>query len=217
MPIVTGDTKVVQRGLADGLYITTTGVGEVVVEHDVSAAAVREGDAVLLSGSIGDHAAAVLAARGEFHFELALQSDCAPLWSLVEARSPPAARRVRFLRDPTRGGLTSVLAELAESAGLGVEIEEERRAGGAAGAGRSASCSATTRSCSPTRARWCSSSAAEKAEDVLAALRRHPLGAQAARIGAITTHTRGAWPCVPPSARAACSTCRSGELLPRIC
>ena len=164
VPIVTGDTKVVQRGLADGLYITTTGVGEVVVDHDVSPAAVRHGDAVLLSGSIGDHAAAVLAARGEFHFELALESDCAPLWSLVEA----------------------VLAELAESSGLGVDIEE-----------------AAVPVSPPVRAlcellgydpfvlanegKMVLVVGPEKAEDVLAALRRHPLGAKAARIGAITS------------------------------
>jgi hydrogenase expression/formation protein HypE len=139
VPIVTGDTKVVERGAADGLFITTTGVGEIVVAHELGAAAVRDGDAVILSGSVGDHAVAILAARGEFHFSAAVESDCAPLWDVVEAalagaqRVPlPEARSgasggeeaVRFLRDPTRGGLTTVLAELAEESGLGIEVEE---------------------------------------------------------------------------------------------
>ena len=136
VPIVTGDTKVVERGACDGLYITTTGVGEIIVEHELGAAMVRNGDAVILTGSVGDHAVAVLAARGEFKFSAEVQSDCAPLWDLVEAALSAAgdaasagpaggAEAIRFLRDPTRGGLTTVLAELAEEAGLGVEIEEE--------------------------------------------------------------------------------------------
>ena len=131
VPIVTGDTKVVERGAADGLFITTTGVGEIVVAHELGSAAVRDGDAVILSGGVGDHAVAILAARGEFDFRADVQSDCAPLWGLVEAAvhggaaSTAGKRRVRFLRDPTRGGLTTVLAELAEESGLGIEVEEE--------------------------------------------------------------------------------------------
>ena len=104
---------------ADGLFITTTGVGEIVVAHELGSAAVRDGDAVILSGGIGDHAVAIVAARGEFDFRADVQSDCAPLWSLVEAavaaaREHGGAEASRFLRDPTRGGLTTVLAELAE-------------------------------------------------------------------------------------------------------
>ena len=129
VPIVTGDTKVVERGAADGLFITTTGVGEIVVAHELGSAAVRDGDAVILSGSIGDHAVAILAARGEFKFSADVRSDCAPLWGLVEAavaaaREAGGEEALRFLRDPTRGGLTTVLAELAEEAGLGIEVEE---------------------------------------------------------------------------------------------
>jgi len=129
VPIVTGDTKVVERGAADGLFITTTGVGEIVVAHELGAAAVRDGDAVILSGSIGDHAVAILAARGEFHFSAAVESDCAPLWDVVEAalagaREAGGEEAVRFLRDPTRGGLTTVFAELAEESGFGIEVDE---------------------------------------------------------------------------------------------
>jgi hydrogenase expression/formation protein HypE len=135
VPIVTGDTKVVERGAADGLFITTTGVGEIVIAHELGAAAVRDGDAVILSGSIGDHAVAILAARGEFHFSAAVESDCAPLWDVVAAALAGARgaggedalgeEAIRFLRDPTRGGLTTVLAELAEESGLGIEVEED--------------------------------------------------------------------------------------------
>ena len=128
VPIVTGDTKVVERGAADGLFITTTGVGEIVVEHQLGASCVRPGDAVILSGGIGEHAVAILGARGEFNFSSVVRSDCAPLWSLVAAAveaATPSAAALRFLRDPTRGGLTTVLAELAESSMLGIDVDEE--------------------------------------------------------------------------------------------
>ncbi len=123
--IVTGDTKVVQRGACDGLFITTTGLGEIAVAHEITAGAVRDGDVVVLSGSLGDHAVAVLAARDDFHFATAVESDCAPLWALTAAALEAGGEEVRFLRDPTRGGLATVLAELAEACGLGIEIEEE--------------------------------------------------------------------------------------------
>lgn len=129
VPIVTGDTKVVERGACDGVHITTTGVGEIVVGHEPSAALARDGDVVILTGGVGDHAVAVLAARAEFHFTTAVESDCAPLWDVVEAavgaaRECGGGEALRFLRDPTRGGLTTVLAELAEDAGVGIEVEE---------------------------------------------------------------------------------------------
>ncbi len=90
----------------------------------------REGDAILLSGSLGDHSVAVLTARGEFDFEADVASDVAPLWSLVEAavgavRENGGEEALRFLRDPTRGGLTTVLAELAEEAAVGIDVDED--------------------------------------------------------------------------------------------
>ena len=129
--IVTGDTKVVQRGAADGLFITTTGVGEIMVDHEVSGAAAAAGDVLLLSGTLGDHALAVLAARGDFNFTLDVRSDCAPLWGLVEAALAAGGEAVHFMRDPTRGGLATVLAELAEETQPG----NRRRRGVAAGRG----------------------------------------------------------------------------------
>jgi len=214
--IVTGDTKVVQRGAADGLYITTTGVGEIVVEHELGAHTVSEGDVVLLSGTIGDHALAVLAARGEFHFTAALESDCAPLWGLTEAAVEAGGKALRFLRDPTRGGLTTVLAELAESAGLGIEIDEQ-----------AVPVSPAVRSVCDLLGYEPFSLANEgkmvlvvapgRGDAVLEALRGRPEGARAARIGRVT----GAHP-GRVALRTALGTRRVldmpvGELLPRIC
>ena len=214
--IVTGDTKVVQRDAADGLFITTTGVGEIVVGHELGAETVREGDAVILSGTIGDHALAVLAARGDFHFATVLVSDCAPLWDLVEAAVVAAGEALRFLRDPTRGGLTMVLNELAESSGLGVEIEDE--AVPVSPAVRSACDLLGYEPFSlANEGKMVFVVAAQKAEELLGALRGRPLGARAARIGHVTAAHPGR-----VALRTAFGTRRVldmpvGELLPRIC
>ncbi len=142
VPIVTGDTKVVERGAADGLFITTTGVGEIVVAHELGAAAVRDGDAVILSGGVGDHAVAILAARGEFHFSAAVRERLRAAvgrrgGGAGRARAPQGGEEaLRFLRDPTRGGLTTVLAELAEESrprDRGRRRGDPRLAGGALG------------------------------------------------------------------------------------
>ena len=121
--IVTGDTKVVDRGKGDGLYINTSGVGR--VEHDlkISPASVRAGDAVLLSGDVGRHGMAIMAVREGLAFESSIQSDCAPLVSPVMSLLE-AGIGVRCLRDLTRGGLTSALVEIAEAARLAIQIDE---------------------------------------------------------------------------------------------
>jgi hydrogenase expression/formation protein HypE len=216
VPIVTGDTKVVNRGLADGVYITTTGVGEVVVEHDVSARAVRAGDAVLISGGIGEHSVAVLAARGDFDLKIDVVSDCAPLWSLVETALRAGGESVRFLRDPTRGGLTTVLAELAETTGLGIDVVQERIP----------IAPAVKAVCEllgydpltlANEGKMVLAVGSERADAVLAALRAHPLGARAARIGEVTTdHPRRVALRTPFGTRRVLDM-PVGELLPRIC
>jgi hydrogenase expression/formation protein HypE len=214
--IVTGDTKVVERGACDGLYITVTGVGAVVPTHDLGAAAVREGDAVILSGSLGDHAVAVLAARDEFHFRTQVESDCAPLWSLVEEALKAAGPGLRFLRDPTRGGLTTVLAELAEESGLGVEIDE-----GALPVTPGVQSACDLLGLDPltlaNEGKMILVTAAEIADDVVAACRRAPYGDQARRIGETTASHGGR-----VALRTKLGTRRVldmpvGELLPRIC
>ena len=122
--VVAGDTKVVERGSADEMFVTTTGVGVVPEGVDVSGANARPGDAILISGSIGDHGMAVLSRREGLEFGGPLASDVAPLNHLVQALLE-AAPHVRSLRDPTRGGLATVLNELATQSGTAMRVEEE--------------------------------------------------------------------------------------------
>ncbi|MGH9190193.1 MAG: hydrogenase expression/formation protein HypE [Acidimicrobiales bacterium] len=121
--IVTGDTKVVNRGAADGVYITTAGVGLVPADVRLDSRSVRAGDKVIVSGMIGDHGVAVLIARGELALEADIPTDSAPLNELVAALLE-AAPGTRFLRDPTRGGVATVLNEMARDAEVSVVINE---------------------------------------------------------------------------------------------
>ncbi|MDN5860553.1 MAG: hydrogenase expression/formation protein HypE [Pseudonocardia sp.] len=123
--IVTGDTKVVPRGAADGLFVTTAGIGVVPAGRQLSAAAVRAGDKVLLSGPMGDHGMAIMLARGDLAIEADISSDTAAVSPLVEELLA-AAPATRWLRDPTRGGVGTVCNELAQASGLGVVLDEER-------------------------------------------------------------------------------------------
>lgn len=119
--IVTGDTKVVNKGSADKLFITTSGIGLVPEGVSLSASQVRPGDHIILSGSIADHGMAVMSVREGMEFEGAILSDTASLYPLVEAML--AAGQVHALRDPTRGGLATSLCEIASSASVGIEID----------------------------------------------------------------------------------------------
>ncbi len=121
--IATGDTKVVPRGACDKLFVTTTGIGVIPEGREISVANVRPGDGILVNGLLGDHGAAILFARGDMALETTIESDCAPLSGLVEALLA-AAPGTRFIRDATRGGLATVLNEMAEASGVSVEIEE---------------------------------------------------------------------------------------------
>jgi hydrogenase expression/formation protein HypE len=122
--IVAGDTKVVQRGRADGMYINTSGLGAVLTGVEVGGAQARPGDVVILSGSIGDHGIAVLGARGELGFDADVQSDVAPLNHLVAALLD-ASEEVHVLRDPTRGGVATTLNEIAKQSGVGITLFEK--------------------------------------------------------------------------------------------
>ena len=121
--IIAGDTKVVNRGQADKLFITTSGVGIVPPGVDISGANARVGDKVLLSGTIGDHGVAILSQREGLRFATTLKSDCAPLNRLV-AQMLEVSSRIHCLRDPTRGGLATTLNELARQSKVGITIEE---------------------------------------------------------------------------------------------
>ena len=121
--IVTGDTKVVDRGAADTLFVTTAGVGVIPPGRDMAAARVRPGDVALVNGVLGDHGATILAARGDLALQSPIQSDCAALGHLIEAVLA-VAPDAKAARDLTRGGLASALNEIAGAAGCGIEIEE---------------------------------------------------------------------------------------------
>ncbi|GAC1346888.1 MAG: hydrogenase expression/formation protein HypE [Acetobacteraceae bacterium] len=121
--IVTGDTKVVGRGGADKLFITTAGIGVIPPGLDLSVRALRPGDRILVNGRLGEHGAAILAARGEMALETGIESDCKPLHSLVAALLA-AAPGTRALRDATRGGIASVLNEMALGSKVGIVLEE---------------------------------------------------------------------------------------------
>ncbi len=120
--IVTGDTKVVGRGAADTLFVTTSGLGVIAPGRDMAAARIRPGDVAIVNGPLGDHGATILAARGDFALSSDLQSDCRSLGALMEAAQ--AAGPVRAARDATRGGLAAVLNEMASAAKVGIEIDE---------------------------------------------------------------------------------------------
>ena len=121
--IVTGDTKVVNKGACDQMFITTTGVGVVAACVELGAHRARLGDAVIVNGLLGDHGAAILGARGDMALQSPIESDCAPLQGLIESLLS-AAPNTRFMRDPTRGGVATVLNEIAEAAQVAIEIDE---------------------------------------------------------------------------------------------
>ena len=121
--IVTGDTKVVDRGACDQLFITTAGVGVIRPGLELGAGRAQSGDTVLVNGVLGDHGAAILCARGDLALETPIESDCAPLYRLIAALLE-AAPGTRFIRDATRGGVATVLNEIAQASRVAIEIDE---------------------------------------------------------------------------------------------
>ncbi len=124
--IVTGDTKVVERGHADGMYICTAGVGRRDPRATLSPSALRPGDRILLSGSIGEHGTAIMLARNEFELDASIESDTQSLWPAVDALLDAAGPHLRCMRDATRGGVASVLNELARASSVAMIVEESR-------------------------------------------------------------------------------------------
>jgi hydrogenase expression/formation protein HypE len=122
--IVAGDTKVVERGHADGMYVTTTGFGRIDSRAALSTRALRPGDRILLSGPIGRHGTAIMLARGEFDLGAPIESDTRPLWPAVDALLEAAGESLRCLRDATRGGVASVVNELARASGVAMVVRE---------------------------------------------------------------------------------------------
>ncbi len=123
--IVTGDTKVVHRGSADKLFINTAGVGVIAGETRITCSGAAVGDRILLSGTLGDHGMAIMSRREGFQFEAPIESDTAPLWSLVEAMLAAAPGAIHAMRDPTRGGLASAVNEIAQHSAVGMRLQEQ--------------------------------------------------------------------------------------------
>jgi hydrogenase expression/formation protein HypE len=122
--VVAGDTKVVERGRCDGMYVCTTGLGRRDPRAELSPSALRPGDRILLSGAIGEHGTAIMLARGEFELEAPIRSDTAPLWPAVDALLDAAGPALRSVRDATRGGVASVLNELARASRVAMVVRE---------------------------------------------------------------------------------------------
>jgi hydrogenase expression/formation protein HypE len=224
-PVVTGDTKVVERGGCDGLFITTSGIGVLDDGVDLSCEYARPGDRILLSGSIGDHGIAVLGEREGFDFESAVRSDSAALHTLTAAMLRASAPHragdaapgpIRTMRDPTRGGVASALNEIAGKAGVGVELEEtailvrEEVRGACELLGLDPLYVAN-------EGKLVAIVAPAAAAAVLRAMQGHPLGREARDIGCMTDEHPGV-----VTMRTTLGTRRlvemlSGDQLPRIC
>lgn len=213
--VVTGDTKVVERGKADGVFITTTGVGVVPEGVQVAPDRIAVGDCILVNGSIGDHGMAILSERESLEFESAILSDSAPLNDLVRVMVD-AAPDLHCLRDPTRGGVAATLNELALASRHSMRINEA-----AIPLKPDVAAACELIGLDPlyvaNEGKLIAFCAPEHAERLLAAMRRHPLGAEAAIIGEVTG---GAEPMVEMETalggRRAVDWL-NGEQLPRIC
>jgi hydrogenase expression/formation protein HypE len=214
--IVTGDTKVVERGHGDGCYINTAGIGVLLAGIQVGPRRVKPGDAILVSGTIGDHGMAIMSVREGLEFESQIRSDCAALNGMIAEVLDAVGASVHAMRDPTRGGLAQTLIEIAQASGVGIAIDEASL---------------------PVRVEVQSACellgldpvyvanegkavffvAPDAAEKVLAVLRAHPLGREAARIGQVTAeHPRMLVARTAMGANRVIPT-QIGEQLPRIC
>jgi hydrogenase expression/formation protein HypE len=182
--IVTGDTKVVQRGKADGLFINTAGVGVVQADWKISQTAAQPGDKILLSGPIGDHGIAVLLAREALEIEADIESDTAPLNTLVAGLIKAGGDAVHCLKDPTRGGVASTLNEIAIASEVAISLQEQAIPVNPAVRGACELLGLDPLTIA-NEGKLLAIVAADKAEDCLQALRAHPLGQTAAIIGEV--------------------------------
>jgi hydrogenase expression/formation protein HypE len=217
--VVTGDTKVVEKGKGDGLFINTTGIGLMPGGVDLSADRARPGDKVLLSGSIGDHGIAILAQREGLEFETQIQSDSAALHTLVAAMLGAASNvipDIRCLRDPTRGGVSSTLNEIAERSQVGIELEErslpirEQVRGACELLGLDPLYVAN-------EGKLIAIVGPEAADAVLQAMKRHPLGSEAQIIGMVKKENPRLVTMRTPFGTTRIVDMLAGDQLPRIC
>jgi hydrogenase expression/formation protein HypE len=216
VPIVTGDTKVVDRGKGDGVYVNTTGIGTVRAGIEVAPERARPGDVVLINGPIAEHGMAVMSVREGLEFETTVESDSAPLHDLVARVLDVGGERVHVLRDPTRGGVASALNEIAEQARVGVRLSErslplrEEVKGACEILGLDPLYVANEGKCLVVVA-------PEAAVDVLQAMREHPRGAEAAVVGEVVAEQPGTVLMRSSIGALRVVDLLSGEQLPRIC
>jgi hydrogenase expression/formation protein HypE len=215
--VVTGDTKVVDRGSADRLFINTAGVGVIAPGVEIGGARARSGDAVLLSGTIGDHGMTILTQREGLTFDSPLQSDCAPLNGLVASLlEAVGSGRVHVLRDPTRGGLATTLNEIASASQVGIEIDEA-----AIPVREPVRAACELLGLDPlyvaNEGKLVAIVEQSVASQALTALRQHPLGAEAALIGRLSGEHAGRVVLRTPLGARRIVNMLMGEQLPRIC
>jgi hydrogenase expression/formation protein HypE len=183
VPVVTGDTKVVERGKGDGVFITTTGVGLLPAGRELSGRRAQPGDAILVSGTLGDHGMAIMAGRDNLGFESPIVSDTAALHGLIEALLA-CGGELHVLRDPTRGGLATTLNEIARQSGVGMLLQEK-----ALPVSPLVAAACEFLGLDPlyvaNEGKLVAICAENDAETVLSAMHKHPLGAQAAIIGSV--------------------------------
>jgi hydrogenase expression/formation protein HypE len=213
--IATGDTKVVEKGHGDGVYINTTGIGVIPAGVDIGPANAKLGDAILVSGTLGDHGVAIMSVREGLQFESEIKSDTAPLNGLV-AEMLNASKEIHCLRDATRGGLSAVLNELAVASKVGIEFEEDKVPISPA---VNAACEML--GLDPyyiaNEGKLVAFVPEAQAEEVLSVMRKNEFGQKAAIIGRVTEEHPGR-----VIAKTAIGSSRvvdlpAGELLPRIC
>ncbi|WP_295429772.1 hydrogenase expression/formation protein HypE [uncultured Thiodictyon sp.] len=215
VPVVTGDTKVVERGKGDGVFITTTGVGVVPAGVTISGDLARPGDAILVSGSLGDHGVAVLSRRENLGFEVEIASDTAALHGLVAAMVA-AVPDLHCLRDPTRGGLATTLNELAHQSGVGMRIRES-----AIPVHPAVAAACELLGLDPlyvaNEGKLIAICPAARAAELLAVMRAHPLGAAASLIGEVVADPHRFVQMETTFGGSRIVDWLAGEQLPRIC
>jgi hydrogenase expression/formation protein HypE len=222
--IATGDTKVVQKGHGDGIYINTSGIGMVPAGVEIGPANARPGDALLVSGTMGDHGIAIMSVREGLTFQTEIQSDTAPLNGLVDTMIDtvqkgghrPLLQSIHCLRDATRGGLAAVLNELAGSSKVGIEFDERK-----VPLRPEVNAACEMLGLDPfyvaNEGKLVAIVAAEQADAVLAAMRRHEYGKDAAIIGHVVAEHPGLVTATTSIGGMRVVDVPAGELLPRIC
>jgi hydrogenase expression/formation protein HypE len=213
--IVTGDTKVVERGKCEGLYINTAGLGRLVTPDRLGAANVKPGDAVIINGWIGEHGVAVMSRREGVAFQTSIVSDCAPLWPLVKTILNTGAQ-IRAMRDPTRGGVAAALCDIARASNVGIRLHEEvlpisREVRGACDL---LGLDPLTIANEGKVLVFCRATDAARA---LAAMKEHPLGREARVIGEVSEKPRGMVLLRTVIGGERIIDMPTGEDLPRIC